>query len=754
MKIAQYIKRLVIIISFFGLTVFLTQALVSAKNLNPEVAQLIREVPSKEEYSNAGAVILLRERVMVVEKGGLWNRTLHTVGKILDSKAASDYGQIPISFNSYYEEATLDFAHTIRKDGKVLEVSKDAIQLKTPPEAGVKSYTDIQVLTFSLPSLEPGSIFEYQIKLRQKKPMIENKWNIYFRFNCVLYPLTPPYIPRIDPVFKSRLILKVQDGEKFIYDVEKTKVSPIIEKEGDLITYTWEVKDLPAIPIEDYMPVIDDIIPGIKLSSLEGWEEVNAWASKIIFSKIDVTEEIKAKAQEIIRDAKTEKEKIDALFYFIQSDIKYIQADLDRGGYMPHSANEILKNKYGDCKDQVVLFLSLLKAIGITAYPALINTLVDVNRKVSSPHAFNHLIVYVPFEEGNLWLDTTSDATEFPFLHWANQDRWAFIINGKGGKFLRTPSLKPEHNQGNININYNFENESPHYKMTIGGKGAMGDSLKSILKPLSSDQQKEGFRKLIKSMSPNKIMVQTIEISDLQNPRSPLKITISVEMIIPFEIKDLWKKKMMETFSFNDDALQAVSLFTELHNLPTPENRKNDLMLIKLKLVNESICPPPDKNFKPDTLPNDQSLDTKLISFHTKYTKEGDAVKARFGFTLKQNIITKNEYKEFYETVQDVLEKSKWKVVFKKQKIDEKEKALEETMEKHPQDAAAFLNLAKHYLTKGKYRDGKELLEKAVAMDLKNGEIHYFLGIALGYLDQYDEAKREFEKAKELGYKP
>jgi hypothetical protein len=182
----RYIKKfqyLVIVISFFILMASVGRAQ-DEKSLNPEIAQLIREVPLKQEYTDAGAVILLREGVMSVEKDGLRNITVHVVGKILDDKAASDYGQISVIFNSYYQEAALDFAHTITKDGTIIEVSKDAIQLKTPPEQpGVKSYTDNKVLTFSPPALEPGSVFEYQVRIRQKKPIIENKWHTSFDFN-------------------------------------------------------------------------------------------------------------------------------------------------------------------------------------------------------------------------------------------------------------------------------------------------------------------------------------------------------------------------------------------------------------------------------------------------------------------------------------------------------------------------------------------------------------------------------------------
>ena len=63
---------------------------------------------------------------------------------------------------------------------------------------------------------------------------------------------------------------------------------------------------------------------------------------------------------------------------------------------MPHTPEEILKNAYGDCKDMTVMNVVLLRALGIEAYPALLNTLsagTRINDIVSLD--FNRMIAYV-----------------------------------------------------------------------------------------------------------------------------------------------------------------------------------------------------------------------------------------------------------------------------------------------------------------------------------------------------------------------
>jgi len=623
-----------------------------------------------------------------------------------------------------------------------MEVSKDALQIKTLPTE--KKYSDVRALTFSLPALDVESVFEYQTTTKKTRSLIEKKWFHSFAFNHLLYG-----IARIDPVFKSRLTLKVPKGEKFIFQLENTKISHTIKKQKKFVIYSWEVGNIPAMPTEIGMPSFSERITGVRMSSLQAWNEVDAWASRLIFPKIEVTQEVKARALQLTFEAKTREEKSEALFYFVENTIEYVAADLWRGGYTPHSVNEILKNQYGDCKDQAVLFLSLLKAAGIRAYPALLNVFpsAELNRKVPTPY-FDHLIVYIPMKNGDLWLDTTSGVTEFPNLHWQDQNRWAFVINGKGGKFIKTPSSTPEDNQGVIRIASRFKDGTIKCKMIVEGKGAISDNIKSISRSIPAFQQENIISGLVKAIIPY-ALIQSIEFSDLQNPRQHFKaITI-------FELKDIWKEEML-SFSYTSNALPMLSFFAELNNMPSPENRKNDYIVcpFKYKLIQELFCNPPAKDFIPSVIHPEEIIDTRFIRFKTRYPREGNAIRAQSEFELKQNRVTNEEYKGFHDSIQETLKKSGWMVVFQKSRIDKKEKKLEAEVKKSPQDARALLKLARNYLTKAKYEEAMDLLERAVKLDPENGEIHYFLGVALSYLDKYDEGQKKFEMAKELGYEP
>jgi len=122
--------------------------------------------------------------------------------------------------------------------------------------------------------------------------------------------------------------------------------------------------------------------------------------------KAEVTPRVSALAAEITKDFKSEKEQADAIYSWANKNIRYLSIILDRGGWVPHSADEIISNGYGDCKDYSTLIQSLLAAKGIKSSQVLIRS--DRNYwfpDIALPEVFDHVILYIPS------LDLYGDAT-------------------------------------------------------------------------------------------------------------------------------------------------------------------------------------------------------------------------------------------------------------------------------------------------------------------------------------------------------
>src|SRR6185312_13347534 len=68
-----------------------------------------------------------------------------------------------------------------------------------------------------------------------------------------------------------------------------------------------------------------------------------------------------------------------------------------------------VKRRYGDCKDKALLLVTMLRALGIAARPALVSTTYGGHVGDYAPTAslFDHAIVQVMLNGGPAWIDPT-----------------------------------------------------------------------------------------------------------------------------------------------------------------------------------------------------------------------------------------------------------------------------------------------------------------------------------------------------------
>jgi hypothetical protein len=83
---------------------------------------------------------------------------------------------------------------------------------------------------------------------------------------------------------------------------------------------------------------------------------------------------------------------------------------------VPASPSAVFARRFGDCKDKTLLYVMILRALGIEAYPELVNT--RRRRAIESWHpaaVFDHAIAEVILPgQGTFWLDPTSSYDRGP----------------------------------------------------------------------------------------------------------------------------------------------------------------------------------------------------------------------------------------------------------------------------------------------------------------------------------------------------
>src|SRR5207237_601886 len=74
----------------------------------------------------------------------------------------------------------------------------------------------------------------------------------------------------------------------------------------------------------------------------------------------------------------------------------YKAIEFGRGARIPRAPQEVLRHRYGDCKDHALLLYHLLRNAGTEARLALVRTGSPVRRELPSLDQFDHMVVYLP----------------------------------------------------------------------------------------------------------------------------------------------------------------------------------------------------------------------------------------------------------------------------------------------------------------------------------------------------------------------
>ena len=174
-------------------------------------------------------------------------------------------------------------------------------------------------------------------------------------------------------------------------------------------------------------------------------------------------------AQQLTAGLTDPRDKAHALYDWMRLNIRYVALFLGETAAVPHKAADILRNRYGDCKDHVALYGALLAAAGIRSEPVLLNlgpyyTLPEVPGYGAS--AINHAIIWIP--ELAQFADTSAGGTAFGYLPSAVMDRPVLLVDD--GVLARTPATQRRARNARVQIDID-DSGAAHYAYRVEDAG-------------------------------------------------------------------------------------------------------------------------------------------------------------------------------------------------------------------------------------------------------------------------------------------
>jgi len=413
-----------------------TQQSNSTRSATPVTAKSAPQNSAPADYSQEPFVIEQYFTTARFENDGTSDRTLAVRIRVQSDAGVQQLGELIFGYNSANEVMDVHFVRVKKKDGSVVTATADAVKDLTASVArDAPEYTDYKEKHVTVPSLHPGDTIDYEIATRTVTALAPG--NFWLDYAFVKDAIT----------LDERLDVNLPAGRVHYFHVA-APLQDVTDYAGDREIHHWQHANLmrpseseqtkkksqpPAAPHAD-----------VQFTTFSSWAQVAEWYANLEKGRTDPTPEIRAKTQELIQGRATELDKIAALYDYVAKNIRYVSLSFGLGRYQPHSAAEVFKNQYGDCKDKHTLLAAMLQAANIPSDAVLIPFARKLDPDVPSPSQFDHMITAVPIGDELIWMDSTAEVAPFRLLSPPLRNKSALLVEPDGaGKIVQTPVDPP-----------------------------------------------------------------------------------------------------------------------------------------------------------------------------------------------------------------------------------------------------------------------------------------------------------------------
>ena len=433
-------------------------------------------------------------------------------------------------FDSFTSIENIDaYTYLPKTDQKV---NVDYIETKREFDNGI-FYSDQEAKYFTFPAVSEGAITNLNYTEVIKDPHFLG----LFRLGT--------YVPTKNVQLSIEFSKNVTIGY-VEFNTENIGLDFKKEELQDSNKYTWTVNNLKGFEGEEdsesslyYVPHIIVYIKsyednGTTHNVLSETKDLYKWYASLV-EQIDNSglEQVYKIADNVTMSLKTNKEKAEAIFSWVQNNINYVAFEDGLGGFIPRSAASVCSKRYGDCKDMANLLYEMLNHVGITSYRTWIGTR-DRHYsylEVPTPMVDNHMINTVVIENDTIFLDATDSFVPFGMPSAFTQTKEALLgIDDSTFKIIKVPAQKPEQSITTITSQMSLDDETLKVSQQRDLIGY--DKVDFITEYLYKKQDKtdEEFLNTTLALGNNKTKYTNISKENFDNKNTPLILKYDLDI--------------------------------------------------------------------------------------------------------------------------------------------------------------------------------------------------------------------------------
>ncbi|HEV2275329.1 MAG TPA: DUF3857 domain-containing protein [Acidobacteriaceae bacterium] len=401
-----------------------------------------------DAFRNESLVFERSETTIRMHSDGTGERAIHVRLRVQSEGAARQFGVLAFDYASATETPVITLVRVHKPDGRTIDTpGSDAMDMPAAVTREAPLYSDLKEKHLPVRSLSAGDTLEYEVHTAINEAEAPGQFWGAQHFT----------VPGTVIVMAEVFTLEVPK-DKYV-QVWSPNHQPTITEHDGLRSYRWSVAQLVPAPrsagpgedpakAEPPKDPDEDAdgrkLPSVAWTTFRNWAEVGDWYRSLALNRAQPDDALRARVDELTKDAKTPEDQIRALYSFVSTQIRYVGIDFGVGRYQPHRAAEVLGNEYGDCKDKDTLLEAMLRAKGFRPAPALIGAGVTPVPDVPTPAVFNHVITTVDLPGGRIWFDSTPEVAPYRLLSAPIRNELALVVPANAPASLeRTPAAPP-----------------------------------------------------------------------------------------------------------------------------------------------------------------------------------------------------------------------------------------------------------------------------------------------------------------------
>lgn len=497
-----------------------------------------QELAKKYEDENFAAIFHHKEKQLRSMPPSPWVKTEALFIELRDKRAISLFQEFVWSFLPNYDRLYVNkleiYDSSFRKKASGNMKNWYITSLQQDGSSG-----DAKLAHITVPPAQPGDFILIQVSYTPIK-------------NSGTMPFTHHTASEAFPVGQDRFVL-ITDTSKVRWEAYGELVEKAVP--GGI---AWSVTDPVIVRNELYMPTYRDFGSGVLVSRDQTWSSVGAAYEDLIRHRYSNALPIRERTWDIRGSRKVDEQVIYDVANWVRKEIQYRNIPFGGHSLIPSQSLKTYQARFGDCKDQSLLLMEMLQALGVPARLALIHLEDPVFEGIASIQQFNHMIVFVPAGENwpAMYIDPSEDNDSFRPVPLSLEDKTALIIDSTQSRIAALPILEKEQEHQALVFHDILlkENGEAQFRDSLSLSGKFAAAFRSQLLGKDAKQRRELAQNWLEFTFPKAILI-TVRFENIGDFNKKLNIILHFssddyfarnESGITGQIPNVWEREFMK----------------------------------------------------------------------------------------------------------------------------------------------------------------------------------------------------------------